>query len=628
MTKLSFPKLLIAPLLFISTVLIAQNHGNKIKEVEALVIGKNPQSKETLQKVENLTEVAQKSDEPKVVKKQPVYKDSSAIFPGSVEVTDIRDNVTFQIIPATDEVIEKRIRGLENLMPMPYNEHVKKYIDYFLYKRPNFVKQMLERKEFYFPVFEKYLAKHNIPDEMKYLALLESGLNPNAVSRAKAVGMWQFMSYTGKEYGLKINDYIDERRHVEKSTDASFRYLTKLYSWFDDWELALASYNTGPGRIRRAIRKSGKTDYWALHDYIHPDTRAYVPQWEALHYLMNYSAEHGIYPDYSKTLYPMATENLLLDGPLNLVTFAQLNYLDFETLQLLNPHLLKHELPSYARNVEIKVPTVNYVYFENNRECVLDSASVLISPVKDVIALEDEKGYYHIEYKDIKHYYRVKSGDYLGRIAERYGVNVSDLRRWNGLRSNTIMKGQRLAYYKRESFKVYDAYHETQKETVIAKNEPVKAKPTTEKTRSNVKVEGEKNTTLASTGSAPEERTFHYEKKTVVRYHSIRNGENLTTIANKYGTSVKDLMKLNKITSANKIMRGQRLKYETTISEKVYDKVSSEEDRNTFIVYTVQSGDTLWNISQRHGLTISEIKKINGMTSNSIKVGQKIKLKG
>ncbi|WP_304232195.1 LysM peptidoglycan-binding domain-containing protein [Jiulongibacter sediminis] len=627
MPKLSFSKLLILPFLFVSAGLKAQNSDNNIKEVEALVIGKNPQRVVTVQKADSLADDSQKTAVSKVVKKQPIQKDSAVIFPGSIEVTDIRDNVKFHIIPASDEVIEQRIRGLENQMPMPYNEHVKKYVDYFLYKRPNFVKQMLERKEFYFPVFEKYLAKHNIPDEMKYLALLESGLNPNAVSRAKAVGMWQFMSYTGKEYGLKINDYMDERRHVEKSTDASFRYLTKLYSWFDDWELALASYNTGPGRIRRAIRKSGKTDYWALHNYIHPDTRAYVPQWEALNYLMNYSAEHGIYPDYAKTLYPMETENLLLDGPLNLVTFAQLNYLDFETLQLLNPHLLKHELPGYAKNVEIKVPTVNYVYFENNRECVLDSACVLSTPSTDVIALEDEKGHYHFEYKDIKHYHSVRSGDYLGKIAERYGVGLSDLKRWNGLRSNTIMKGQRLAYYKRESIKVYDAYHETKKETVVAKAEPKNTKPATE-TRSNVKITGEKNTALASTSSAPAERPFHYEKKTVVRYHSIRNGENLTTIARKYGTSVKDLMKLNNIASANKIMRGQRLKYETTDSEKVYDKVASEEDGNTFIVYTVQSGDTLWNISQRHGLTISEIKKINGMTSNSIHVGQKIKLKG
>lgn len=625
MPKISFSKLLTAPLILISTGLIAQNSDTKVKEVEALVIGKSPKSTTTVKKADSLAHDGTKMT--KVVKKEPATKDSAAIFPGAIEVTDIRDNVVFHIIPASDEVIEERIRGLENEMPMPYNEHVKKYVDYFLYKRPNFVKQMLERKEFYFPVFEKYLAKHNIPDEMKYLALLESGLNPNAVSRAKAVGLWQFMSYTGKEYGLKINDYMDERRHVEKSTDASFRYLTKLYDWFDDWELALASYNTGPGRIRRAIRKSGKTDYWALHNYIHPDTRAYVPQWEALNYLMNYSAEHGIYPDYTKTLYPMETENLLLDGPLNLVTFAQLNYLDYETLQLLNPHLLKHELPGYAKNVEIKVPTINYVYFENNRDCVLDSACVLSSASTDVLALEDDKGFYHFEYKDIKSYYRVRSGDYLGKIAERYGVRVSDLRRWNNLRSNTIMKGQNLAYYKRESVKVYDAYHKD-KETVVAKTETKTAKPAAEGSRSNVKVSSEGKTAVASTSSAPVEKPFHYEKKTVVKYHSIRNGENLTTIARKYGTTVKDLMALNNIASANKIMRGQRLKYETTISEKVYDKVSSDENGGTFIVYTVQTGDTLWNISQRHGLTISEIKKINGMTSNSIKVGQKIKLKG
>ncbi len=364
-------------------------------------------------------------------KTEAVVKDSvKAKFPGFITVVDARDNVEFQIIPADDELIEERFKGLQNIMPMPYNEHVKKYVDYFLYKRPNFVKQMLERKEFYFPIFEQYLAKHGIPDEMKYLALLESGLNPTAVSHAKAVGLWQFMSPTGREYGLKINDYMDERMHIEKSTEASFRYLTWLYNYFHDWELALASYNTGPGNLRRAIRKSGgKTDYWELHNYIHRDTRAYVPQWEALNYLMNYSAEHGIFPDYSKTVFPVATENLLLDGPLNLETFAALNYLDLETLKLHNPHLTKNDIPSHARNIEIRLPLENYAYFTANRSCILDSACILAVPVQEIASITNEYGTYHIERKQVKEYYKVRSGDYLGKIASNNGVSISQVKK-------------------------------------------------------------------------------------------------------------------------------------------------------------------------------------------------------
>ncbi|MGR3812153.1 LysM peptidoglycan-binding domain-containing protein [Jiulongibacter sp. NS-SX5] len=606
MIKPSLKTLLLSSFLLTGFCSLAQTDSVKVKKVDALVIGEKP---EALVSEEENTEIVD-------------IDSSEAVYPGSIRVVDTRDNVVFNIIPASDEVIEERIRGLENQMPMPWNDHVKKYVDYFLYKRPNFVKQMLERKEFYFPVFEKYLVKYNIPDEMKYLALLESGLNPNAVSRAKAVGLWQFMSYTGKEYGLRINDYVDERRHIDKSTEASFKYLTWLYNRFEDWELALASYNTGPGRIRRAIRKSGKSDYWSLHRYIHPDTRAYVPQWEALNYLMNYSAEHGIFPDYTKTVYPVESENLLLDGPLNLVTFAELNYLDYETLKFLNPHLITHELPAYARDVEIRVPTVNYAYFEENKECVLDSACILSTPATNVLALEDDKGYYHFEHKSVKHYYRVRSGDYLGKIAERYGTSVSKLKSWNGLRSNTIRQGQRLVYYTRESVKVYDAYHKDDEEkTVVAKAE-TKATESKEENRTNVKVEPPKETKTVAV-----EQPFHYEKKTVTRYHFVKNGENLTTIARKHGVTVKDMLSWNDLRSANKIMRGQRLKYQTTISEKVYDKVSSEDNGDTFIVYTVQKGDTLWTLSQKHGVSISEIKRLNGLSNNSIKVGQKIKLK-
>jgi len=234
-----------------------QNSTLSIKQVDELRIGNKPE----INKIE--------LDNPEVLQVK--------LSPSTLTVVDSRDNNEFHIIPADDEVIAQRIKGLENIMPMPYNEHVKKYVDYFLYQRPNFIKQMLERKEFYFPIFEEYLAKYGIPDEMKYLALLESGLNPTAVSHAKAVGLWQFMAPTGNEYGLKITDYMDERMHIEKSTEASFRYLTWLHNYFHDWELALASYNTGPGNMRRAIRKSGgETDYWQLHEYIHRDTRAYV----------------------------------------------------------------------------------------------------------------------------------------------------------------------------------------------------------------------------------------------------------------------------------------------------------------------------------------------------------------
>lgn len=580
---------------------------NAVVPVRQIVIGNKPDKEIKIDSTENSTTQAK------------------AVFPGSITVVDKRDSAVFQIIPADDEIIAARVEGLENIMPMPYNKHVKKYIDYFLYKRPSFVKEMLEKKEFYFPVFERYLAQHGIPDEMKYLALLESGLEPTIMSHAKAVGLWQFMSPTAREYGLKINGFMDERMHIEKSTDASFRYLTWLYNYFHDWELALASYNTGPGNLRRAIRRSGKTDYWALHNYIHRDTRAYVPQWAALNYLMNYSAEHGIFPDPEKTMYPVATENLLLNGPLNLEKFAELNYLDLNTIKRLNPHFTSIDIPSYARNLEVKIPQNTYAYFEENKDCILDLASVLSDPTDNIASHTDSKGTYHYEKKTVKKYYRVRSGDYLGKIASRNGVRVSDLKRWNRLRSNTIQKGQRLVFYKSQSVKVYDVI-EPVKTTEVEENKPVLAKNTSPSSeeRPNVKVVSQSDKVAANSETKPEP-SYTNVKKTVKRYHFVRRGDNLTHIARAYGTTISKLKDWNNLRS-NNIQKGQRLAYYTTITERVYDNVKVADD-GTILVHTVQKGDTLWAISKKYGYSIEQIKKLNGMSGNTVKVGQKIKVK-
>lgn len=582
-----------------------------IKEVPAITIGKSP----IPQEIKSSTPPETEKLTVDTVEQQVTYLQSS-----SMTVVDKRDSLVYNIIPASDEVISQRLAGLENIMPMPYNSHVQKYIDYFLFKRPSFVREMLERKERYFPVFEKYLVKYNIPDEMKYLSLLESGLNPKAKSHASAVGMWQFMSPTGREMGLTINGYVDERMDVEKSTDASFRYLTKLHNRFGDWELALAAYNTGPGRISRAIRKSGKTDYWALHNYIHRDTRAYVPQWAALNYLMNYAAEHGIFPDYDKVEYPIQTEPLLVNGYLNLETFAKLNYLSLSELLDVNPHLTEVEIPSYAKNVELNFPTIRYAHFENNKVCIMDSSAKL--PPAKVYELDGRP--YHIEYVSQKKYHRVRRGDNLGKIASNYGVRVSDLKRWNNLRSSKIMSGQRLAIHVRKANKIFheESSISNDTETVVAQN--TSNQPTAIAARSNVKVASASREVTTATNEVIAKP--QYVSKTVKRIHSVRRGETLGTIAAKHGVSLSKMKQWNNIRNANSIQYGQRLVYYTKVSEKVYNESANSSGQT--IVYTVQRGDTLWSIAKRYpSLSINDIKQLNSLSSNTVKVGQKLKLK-
>ena len=192
------------------------------------------------------------------------------------------------------DLLRERFAKLQKTIPLRYNEPSHQYVEYFISKKPGFTRTVMERMPYYFPTFEKYLAKHNLPDELKYLAMIESGLNPRILSRVGAGGLWQFMRATGREMGLRQDAYIDERFDPEKSTEAACRYLKMLYSIFGDWEMALASYNAGPGTLKRAMRRTGGSDFWSVYPALPKETRSYVPQFVAITYMMHHGEEHMI----------------------------------------------------------------------------------------------------------------------------------------------------------------------------------------------------------------------------------------------------------------------------------------------------------------------------------------------
>jgi len=472
----------------------------------------------------------------------------------TVVVVDERDGKAYNIIPAESAVLQERLKLIEGVMPMTYNHTTSQFIDFFMRRRPSFTKEMLEKKDFYFPIFEKYLAKYNMPDELKYLALIESGLDPKAVSRSKAVGLWQFMSPTGREQGLVINDYVDERMHIEKSTDAACRYLRTLYGMFHDWELALAAYNSGPGTIRRALRRSGKTDYWKIHNFIPRDTRTYVPQWTAIAYMMNYSADHNIFAE--NILCPIVSRPIKINGYLDLQKFAELTFVDYDQIQLLNPHIKLDKLPPHTRNLEIHLPLSGYDYFTLNHVNILAEAS---------------------------------AQSYLG----------------NGNPS--------LA------------------ETTLANAEPVAAVTSSKSNGSAAKPVNviEDLPAKSSSGST------RAVTKTVTKYHKVRRGENLSTIADRYNIYIKDIKRWNNLHSS-KILVGQRLKmyvketqYVNTEGNAVIAKNNPSKISTPSKYYTVRNGDTLWSISQRYSnISINDIKRLNNMRSNIVKVGQRLKIGG
>ncbi len=367
--------------------------------------------------------------------------------------TDTTDYVYYALptdleyIPGDDHpaIIEDRLRCLEKNMPLHYNDKVHAFINYFTIRDREYTKMMMRRKNLYFPLFEKYLAKYNLPDELKYLSIIESGLNPRAVSRARAVGLWQFMSATGKYYGLSNDRYIDERMDPEKSTDAACRYLRDLYGMFKDWELALAAYNTGPGNVRKSIRKSGyRNSFWEIYKYLPKETRAYVPQFVAMIYTMNYLDDHNFIEGGEEL--PVVADTLHVKNHLHFETFAALTGTCLEDLQKLNPSILHAAVPVSGKPFVIKVPATAKERLFDNRLAILDSAARAGRKELDVIARA-----YAAQQEETRVVYKVRRGDVLGSIAIKHKVSVAQIKKWNNLRSNMIREGQLLKVYTKGS---------------------------------------------------------------------------------------------------------------------------------------------------------------------------------
>jgi membrane-bound lytic murein transglycosylase D len=390
-----------------------------------------------------------------------------------VTPSDIPEPPQAELIPnVPDELIEDRLSCLAkpNGVKMTYNKTIRSFIDYFTIRNRNYTLVMERRKNLYFPIFEEYLKKHNMPDELKYLAIVESGLNPRAMSRVGAAGLWQFMPGTGKEFKLYQDSYLDERLDPYEATEAACKYLKQLYSMFNDWQLALASYNCGPGNVRKAIRQSGyKDDFWEIYNYLPKETRGYVPQFVAVTYSMNYMKEHNLVADSLE--YPMVFETINSDKNVNLDKLCEQLNICFEDLQKLNPGLKKNIVPA-SLNYQIRIPADKYQFFASNRDIILDSCSKDCE--KEITIVKTEMITSKPQQRKI--IYTVKRGDALGKIASKHGVSLSNLRSWNHLKSNTIKQGQRLVIYKKGSIPASSS-------PTLAKST---SKPTSSKSKSNV----------------------------------------------------------------------------------------------------------------------------------------------
>jgi len=351
---------------------------------------------------------------------------------------------TISPLPLSDSVFEHYMAELDARTPfeMAYNPVVKRYLERYLKYGTARLSRMMAHGQYYFPMFEEHLDKYDMPLEIKYLAVVESALNPKARSYVGATGLWQFMYGTGKLYNLKVNSYVDDRNDPLKSTEAACQYMLKMYDVFEDWNLVLAAYNSGPGNVRKAIRRSGgKTSYWEIRPFLPRETSAYVPLFIAATYAMEYGHLYGIGPA-EIPVYYMETDTVRITKQIHFKQIQDELEVDEALMEFLNPQY-KYKIVPVVKGQDyfLSLPKDAANHFRIGQDSIYKIAEGYFesraSSMPDFTQMNERT------------VHRVKSGETLGHIAGKYGVRVSEIKRWNGLKSDMIRVGQRIVVYPR-----------------------------------------------------------------------------------------------------------------------------------------------------------------------------------
>lgn len=429
-----------------------------------------------------------------------------------VQLAGSADSTADALTGFDTQTLKERLALLNERTPfnISYNPSLERVIKTFLTQKRGLMERMLTASQFYFPMFEEALDKYDLPLEIKYLAIVESALNPRAKSRVGATGLWQFMYSTGKLYGLDVSSYVDERSDPIQATEAACKYLARLHDIFGDWDLALAAYNSGPGNVNKAIRRSGGyQNYWNIRPNLPRETAGYVPAFQAVMYIFEYASEHGLQTTRAERPY-FETDTVWVRSTLTFEQISRFTGVSNEEVKMLNPAYKLDIIPKVSgKPYVLRLPKRALGTFVANEEAIYAYAEQEIAkqekPLPQLVEAEDRVRY------------KVRSGDYLGKIAQRYGVGVSQIKSWNGLKSNDLRVGQRLTIFPRRPV------------TASAEAAPAATRQ------------------AAATGNGPKE-------------HVVQKGDSLWTISKKYpGVSVEELREWNGI-RGNNLQPGTRLR--------------------------------------------------------------------
>ncbi len=470
------------------------------------------------------------------------------------------------VAPVSEDVYVDRLMRLPTIIEMPYNNVVQQYIDLYAVKKPGLVERILGASLYYMPIFEDAVERHGLPNELKYLPIIESALNPNAKSRAGAVGLWQFMPATAADWGLEVNSLVDQRRDPYASSEAAARYLKSLYNIYGDWSLAIAAYNCGPGNVNKAIRRSGipKKDFWTIYNQLLKETQGYFPSFIAANYIMKYYGEHGISPVLAKK--PIVTDTVHVNRRVHFEQISEVLDIPMDELRSLNPQYIADIIPGNIHTYTLILPSVQAACYVANEDSIVNHNAEKyarpdrITPGGPIKSDLPEGGEY-IETLVVK-YHTVRKGENLNTIAKKYGVSASEIRKTNGIKGSSLKKGRKLRIntYERRYVAPTVAPDSIAQTDTIAQSASA-AQP--------VVVNQETQAPAPKKQSQPARPTPPPTKTYVVKA-----GDSLTKVANKHGVTVDAIRSANNLKSDN-IMVGQKLKIPTSGSSASAGKSSS-----------------------------------------------------
>lgn len=483
--------------------------------------------------------------------------DPNAVVPGSVPSFN-------------DAVYTERINAIHSPIPLSYNRHVKEFIDLYAIRKRGLTQRVMGLSNLYFPLYEEILDKEGLPLEFKYLSIVESALNPIAVSPVGATGLWQFMYTTGIIYDLKVTSYTDDRRDPIKATHAACQYFKDMYRIYNDWLLVIAAYNCGAGNVNKAIKRSGgKTNFWEIMHYLPAETRGYVPAFIAVTYVMNYSREHNLYPVTPAYNY-FEVDTVAVDRPVNFNVLARTLDLPVDVISYLNPIYKRGVIPDVGSNYILRLPSNKMAHYLAMQEQIFAESVPPARPVapsynrnryerEEEVTADNGNVKYETVTKRVKKTHTVRRGENLSAIAGKYDMTVGEVKKLNRLRSSSVRQGQRLNVYAYVKSKV--PVKVTPSETVAAKKD------------SGLKDSASLQAQVVHSDSASPDHQ--------VAQHQTSEDQGKTVEAN----------------------------------------------RPRFIYHVVQPGDTLWNIAKRYdGVTVEMIKDINNLRNADIKPGTKLKV--